>query len=255
VKGIVLAAGYATRLRPLTDTIAKPLLPVAERPLIDWIVDKLEEVDAIDGIHVVTNSRYAGDFERWAAARGGIHVHDDGTTSNEDRLGAIGDIAFTIEQAGLEGDDLLLVAGDNLFDFRLAGFVAFWRGKGVASSVAVYDVGDRELARQYGIVALDEDDRVLEFVEKPDDPPSTLAATATYILHREHLPLVERYLAERNSPDQPGKLFGWLQEREPVYGYRVKGEWFDIGDRDQLLEADNRLRARSGLPQRAAYSP
>ena len=125
----------------------------------------------------------------------------------------------------------------------------------MASAVAVHDVGDRELAKQYGIVALDDDDRIVQLVEKPEEPPSTLAATATYILHREHVPLVARYLAAGNSADQPGKLFAWLHEREPVYGYRFEGEWFDIGNREQLLEADNRLRARAGLPQRDAYSP
>jgi glucose-1-phosphate thymidylyltransferase len=253
VKAIVLAAGYATRLRPLTDSIAKPLLPVAERPLIDWILDRVGDVGEVDTVHVVTNSRYAPDFERWAAERDGVRVHDDGTTSNDDRRGAIGDIAFTVDQAALN-DDLLVIAGDNLFDFSLEDYVSFWRGKGVASSIAVHDIGDRELAKQYGIAALDSDDRVVELIEKPDDPPSTLAATATYILHREHVPLVGRYLQEGNSPDQPGKLFVWLHKREPVYGYRFEGEWFDIGDREQLLEADNRLRARAGLPLRAEYS-
>jgi glucose-1-phosphate thymidylyltransferase len=255
VKAIVLAAGYATRLRPLTDSIAKPLLPIAERPMIDWIVDRIDEVADVDEVHVVTNSRYAAGFGRWAAARGGVRVHDDGTSSNDDRRGAIGDIDFTVSEARIEEDDLLVIAGDNLFDFSLSRYVEFWRRKGVASAVAVHDVGDLELAKQYGIVALDEDDRVVQLVEKPEQPPSTLAATATYILHREHVPLVARYLAEGNSADQPGKLFVWLHEREPVYGYRFHGEWFDIGNREQLLEADNRLRARSGLPQRDAYSP
>src|SRR5439155_17602739 len=109
---------------------------------------------------------------------------------------------------------------DNLFDFSLARYVDFWRGKGEASAVAVHDVGDRELARSYGIVELDADDRVVTFLEKPEDPPSTLAATAAYVYHREHVPLVERYLAEGNSPDAPGRFLGWLHTRAPVYGYR-----------------------------------
>jgi glucose-1-phosphate thymidylyltransferase len=241
VKAIVLAAGYATRLRPLTDSIPKQLLPVGGRPMMDWLVDKLVEVDEIDAIHVVTNARFAGDFERWAAGRE-VSVHDDGTRTNEDRLGAIGDVRFTIEQGGLEGADLLVIAGDNLFDFSLADYVSWWRTKGVASAVAVYDVRDRGLAKQMGIVALDEDERVISFVEKPDDPASTLAATAAYIYHREHVPLVARYLDEGNPPDQPGRFIAWLHAREPVYGYRFEGEWLDIGDRDQLREADERAR-------------
>jgi glucose-1-phosphate thymidylyltransferase len=252
VKAIILAAGYATRLRPLTDAIAKPLLPVGGRPMIEWIADKLAGVAELDGVHVVTNNRYAADFAAWADGRV-VTVHDDGTTSNEDRLGAIGDIEFVVYQAAID-DHLLVVAGDNLFDFSLADYVAFWRGKGVASAVAVHDVGDRELAKEYGVVELDAEDRVVALVEKPADPASTLVSTATYLLHREHVPLVQRYLGEGNSPDQPGKLFVWLHQREPVYGYRFAGEWLDIGSPEQLLAADNRLRARLGLPQRDEYT-
>ena len=253
MKAIVLAAGYATRLRPLTDRIPKQLLPVGGRPMMDWLVDKLAEVDEIDAIHVVTNARFAADFERWAEGRD-VVVHDDGTRTNDDRLGAIGDVRFTIERAGLEDDDLLVIAGDNLFDFSLGDYVSWWRGKGVASAVAVYDVRDRELAKQMGIVALDGDQHVVSFVEKPDDPASTLAATAAYIYHREHVPLVARYLDGGNPPDQPGRFIAWLQEREPVHGYRFEGEWYDVGSHEQLLEADNRLRERAGLPRRREYA-
>ncbi|HKP18374.1 MAG TPA: nucleotidyltransferase family protein [Gaiellaceae bacterium] len=251
MKAIVLAAGYATRLRPLTDSTAKQLLPVGGRPMMDWVCDKLDEVT--DDIHVVTNSRFASDFERWAAGRDRVTVHDDGTTSNEDRLGAIGDIAFVLERTGTD-DDLLVIAGDNLFDFRLADYVAFWRSKGVASAVAVYDCGDLDLARQYGVVDLGEDERVVGFEEKPAEPNSTLAATAAYLYHRDHVSLVEQYLAEGNPPDQPGRLIEWLWPREPVYAYAFAGEWFDIGNPEQLLEADNRLRERVGLAPRGAYS-
>ena len=161
---------------------------------------------------------------------------------------------FVIERAGID-DDLLVIAGDNLFDFSLAELVEFWRSKGEASALAVRDVGSLELARRYGIVELAADDRVVEFVEKPDDPPSTLAATATYLFAREHVPLVGAYLDAGNPHDQPGRFVAWLQEREPVFGWRFDGGWFDIGDHEQLLEADNRLRAARGLPTRAAYSP
>jgi glucose-1-phosphate thymidylyltransferase len=253
VKAIVLAAGYATRLRPLTDTYAKPLLPVGGRPMIDWICDRIAEVEEVDRVHVVTNSRYAPDFRRWAEGRAGVEVHDDGTSTNESRLGALGDVLFTVDRAGLD-DDLLVIAGDNLFDYSLAGYVAFWREKGRATGMALYDCGDLELAKQYAVVAVDGGDRIVELVEKPPQPEGTLCATATYIVHRDHVALLRRYLAEGNPPDPPGAFFVWLHEREPVYGYRFEGEWLDIGNREQLLEADNRLRARIGLPQRAAYS-
>ena len=246
MKALILAAGYATRLSPLTDHLPKQLLPVGGRPIVDWILDKVREA-GIDDIHLVTNARFAPLFADWAE-RAGVQVHDDGTTSNEARLGAIGDIQFV----NLD-DDLLVIAGDNLFDFSLAGYVDFWRDKG-GSAVAVYDVGDKELAKKYGVVDVDGDDRIVAFVEKPDDPPSTLAATATYLYARDHVSLVDAYLAEGNNPDQPGNFVAWLQAREPVYAYRFTGGWYDIGDRDQLLAADNRLRAKLGLPQRPAYS-
>ncbi|HZB22282.1 MAG TPA: sugar phosphate nucleotidyltransferase, partial [Gaiellaceae bacterium] len=149
---------------------------------------------------------------------------------------------------------LLVIAGDNLFDYSLRDYVEWWRGKGEASAVAVYEHPDRELVKQYGVVALDDDERVVSFEEKPPDPPSNLAATACYLYHREHLSWINRYLDEGNSPDQPGRLVEWLHTRVPVYGYRFSGEWLDIGNKDQLLEADNRLRARAGMPERDEYA-
>ena len=252
MKAIILAAGYATRLAPLTDSIAKQLLPVGGRPMMDWVCDKVEEVTM--DVHVVTNSRFAADFERWAERRGsGVTVHDDGTVTNDDRLGAIGDIGFVLERTGSE-DDLLVVAGDNLFDFDLTDLAEFWQAKGTASAVAVYDCGDLELATHYGVVEVGEDERLVGFEEKPSEPRTTLVATATYLYHQDHVPLVKRYLAEGNPPDQPGRLVAWLYPREAVYGYRFGGAWFDIGNPDQLLEADNFWRAKSGLPQRESYS-
>lgn len=257
MKAVILAAGYATRLYPLTKTVAKPLLPVAGRPMIDHLLDRLMQVDEVDGVHVVTNHKFADSFLRWGDAHKStgapIDVHDDGTTSEDDRLGAIGDIRFVVEQARLEGDDLLVVAGDNLFDYSLADYVRWWHGKGEASAVALYDVGDVELVRKYSSVELD-DDRLVAFVEKPEHPQTTLVATATYLFHHAHVPLVQRYLEEGGSPDQPGRFVAWLVPRAPVYGYRFEGEWRDIGDVEQLLEADNRLRERAGLPRRDSYT-
>ena len=253
MKALILAAGYATRLRPLTDTWAKELLPVGGRPIIDRIVENLAEVSEIAEVHVVTNARKAPAIREWASGRD-VTIHDDGTTSNDDRLGAIGDMQFVVDRVGAD-DDLLVIAGDNLFDFRLSDLVAFWGTKGVASVVAVRDVESLELARRYGIVELDPEARIRSFVEKPEEPISTLAATATYVFHRAHVRLIRGYLDSEPSADQPGRFVAWLQQREPVYGWVFPEPWFDIGDHEQLLEADNRLRTAAGLPPRAVYEP
>ncbi|HEV2712268.1 MAG TPA: nucleotidyltransferase family protein [Gaiellaceae bacterium] len=251
-----MAAGYATRLRPLTDSIPKMLLPLAGRPMLDYLVDRIEEVDEIDEIHVVTNARFAGDLAAWASGRAGtrhIAVWNDGTVSNEDRLGAIGDLRFTIERGKLEGEELLVVAGDNLIEYSLEEFVHFWRGKGDGSAIAVRRVADEELIKQYGVAELAEDDRIVSLEEKPSRPRSDIAVTATYLFPAEHAALISPYLDGGNPKDAPGNFVVWLYPRVPVYGYRFEGGWMDIGDPKQLLEADNRLRARAGLPPRDRY--
>jgi len=251
LKALLLAGGYATRLRPLTDDRAKPLLPVAGRPIVDWILDSLADIDEIDEIHLVTNARFAADFELWSRRR--VRVHDDGTTSNDDRLGALGDVAFVADAEGWEGVDLLVIAGDNLFDFSIRDYLDFWRAKD-GSAIAVYEHPVAQLVPHYSVVQLDRDDRVVGYEEKPERPQSNLISIATYVYHRSHLALLRAYLADGNSPDQPGHFVAWLHSRAPVYGYRFGGAWLDIGDRTQLLEADNRYRRRLGLEERDRYS-
>ena len=254
MKCVILAAGYATRLRPLTDDLPKQLLPVGGRPMLDRILDRVHELAEVDAIHVVTNSRFASDFAEWAEPHG-VVVHDDGTTSNDDRLGAVGDLQLVLDTAQLADDEVIVLAGDNLFELSLARFAEWWRAKPQpASAVPLHDVGDLELATHYGIASTDADDRIVQLVEKPNEPPSTLASTLIYLLPPEHVRLVGRYLADGLSPDNAGSFLAWLVEREPVYGYRFDGQWFDIGDHDQLLEADNRLRRLAGLPERESYS-
>ena len=254
MKCVILAAGYATRLRPLTDEVPKHLLSVGGRPMLDWVLDSVGEVQDVDEIHLVTNSRFAPAFERWADGNG-VAVYDDGTSSNEDRLGAVGDLRLAIDRAGLEDDELVVLAGDNLFDFSLDRFVEWRRAKPQpASAVPLHDVGDLRLATQYGIADIDAGDRIVSFVEKPSRPASTLASTLIYLLPPEHVRLVATYLDAGMSPDNAGSFLGWLAQREPVYGYRFDGSWYDIGDRTQLLEADNRLRQLAGLAARESYS-
>jgi glucose-1-phosphate thymidylyltransferase len=218
------------------------------------VLDSVRQVQDVNEVHLVTNSRFAPAFERWAETNG-VQVYDDGTTSNDDRLGAVGDLRLAIEEAGLDGEEIVVLAGDNLFDFSLPRFVEWWRSKPQpASAVPLHDVGDLELAKQYGIADTDGDNRIVRFVEKPSDPSSTLASTLIYLLPPEHVRLVSTYLDEGLSPDNAGSFLGWLADRDPVYGYRFEGTWYDIGDKTQLLEADNRLRRVAGLPERESYS-
>jgi glucose-1-phosphate thymidylyltransferase len=254
MKALLLAAGYATRLRPLTDEIAKPLLPVGGRPMADWILDRIAASGEIDEVHLVTNAVYAHAFRRWAAEYG-VVVHDDGTSSNEDRLGALGDIQLAVREGELGGPPgLLVIAADNLFEFSLAEYIAFWRARG-GSAVAVHRLADPALAGLYGVVELGDADRVVSMEEKPENPRSDLVSTAAYLFSDEHLGLLDQYFDEGNAPDPPGRFLTWLCERAPLYGFSFAESWLDIGDPEQLLEADNRYRASLGLPEREEYSP
>ena len=240
MKLLVLAAGYATRLRPLTDNQAKPLLPVAGRPMLEHVLDKFQDCPEIDAIYVVTNRRYAPNFHSWAASLHGhfagkpIHIVDDGTSSNEDRLGAIGDIGYVLRSYAID-DDLVVVAGDNLFSGTLTDFVQSAKQRGVL--VGVYDVGDLEQIRKYNNLGIADDGRITFFEEKPRQAISTVTAIALYHYPRTVLPYLHRYLAEGKNPDQPGRLVEWLYPQLPCYTYRISGIWLDIGSRETYDEA------------------
>lgn len=247
MKLLVLAAGYATRLRPLTDHKAKPLLPLSGRPMIDLVLDCFSGCTDIDEVYVVTNHRFARDFESWAEEKKAepgpyrVRVFDDKTLSNEDRLGAIGDMNFVITEAAIQ-DDLVVVAGDNLFTEPLTGFIEAAKQRGIL--VGVYDVLDLELVKKYNNIRLKSDGRIIFFEEKPTQPESTLIAIALYHYPRWALPFIKQYIAEGNNPDQPGRLVEWLYPRVSCYAYRIVGEWLDIGSKDSY-EAAQQLMARS----------
>jgi glucose-1-phosphate thymidylyltransferase len=164
-------------------------------------------------------------------------VVDDGTSSDETKLGAIGDLDLVIRDEGID-DDLLVAAGDSIFgDGRLDEFARLGLEK-QAPVTAVYDVGDRDAVKRYSVVATDEEDRIVSFEEKPAEPQSTLAGIALYFYPRPVLPLVRRYVEEGNNADQPGRLVQWLYPQLPFYVWRVPGRWFDIGSKETLAEAD-----------------
>ena len=238
MKAIVLAAGYATRLYPLTLDRPKPLLEVGGKPMLDWVVERLRLM-GVDEVIVVTNAKFTPHFKSWALDKPDATIVNDGTTTNDNRLGAIGDLAYALDQLELD-DDLVVVAGDNLFTDDISGFAAY--GKEVdAPVIAVHDVGDLGLMREYNQVEVDESGRVLFMEEKPEQPRTTLAAVALYFYPRRALSLIQQYLDEGNNPDQPGRLPSWLYERTPVFAWRFPGDWYDIGSREQLEEADRLL--------------
>jgi len=246
MKVLILAAGYATRLYPLTLTQPKPLLPVVGKPMIDYVMDNLAPIPGIDRVYVVTNAKFAGHFQKWAddyATRApfAFTVINAGSTDDSNKLGAIGDLNLVLKQEKVD-DDLIVVAGDNLFSEKLGAFGEFCRAKN-APVLGVYDVGSLEAAKKYGVVAVNRDGVISDFKEKPAQPASTMIGIALYYYPRATLPLVAQYLAEGNNPDQPGRLIQWLYPRTPVFTWSVPGIWYDIGSKETLEEA-NRIFAR-----------
>jgi glucose-1-phosphate thymidylyltransferase len=241
VKAVILAGGYATRLYPLTLDRPKHLLEVGGRPILELLLERLP-LDELEAVYVVTNAKFAERFREWAESYpAAVIVLDDGTTSEDDRLGAIGDLQLVIESQGLD-DDLIVAAGDSIFTERLDDFARFGRERG-AAAIAVYDIGDLDEMRRLSSISVDADSRLVAFEEKPERPESTLAGIALYFYPRAVVPLVGRYLAEGNNPDQPGRLVAWLYERVPVYAWRVPGRWFDIGTPETLAEAEDLFEA------------
>ena len=248
MKLIILAAGYATRLYPLTLDKPKPLLEVAGKPMIEHVLASLGGVPQIDRVYVVTNAKFAGHFERWAesysAGHGGAHITavNDGTTDDSNKLGAIGDLNLVLTREKID-DDVTVVAGDNLFDSGLEGFAEFC-AKVQAPTVGVYDVGDLEQIKKYNNIGTDAERRITSFEEKPAQPVSTVTAIALYYYPKAALPLISQYIAEGNNPDQPGRLVQWMYTPTPFYTCKVPGTWYDIGSKETLAEADAVFSAR-----------
>jgi glucose-1-phosphate thymidylyltransferase len=242
---LILAAGYATRLYPLTLNKAKPLLVVGGKPIIEWLVDNLAGIPDLGTIYVVTNDKFATDFQAWSQSYQKRHptfkfkVVNDGSTSDDDKLGAIGDISFVVTHENLSQTSLLVAAGDNLFTSSLTDFVANARNTEV--TVAVYDVGDTEAIKKYRNVAVDAEGIITRFEEKPPKPHGTLAAIALYYYSPAVLSLLRTYLAAGNNADQPGRFVQWLYARKPVKTFEIKGQWLDIGSKETLESADKTL--------------
>lgn len=235
MKCLILAAGYATRLYPLTENFPKPLLEVGKKTILDWLVDDLAEHTEIDEFVVISNHKFAEHFGNWKEKKQKsrpyeITVIDDGTSSNETRLGAVKDIQLAVETLQLE-DDLLVMAGDNVLDFSLSGFVNFASEKGT-SCVMCHEENDLKKKQKTAIITLDEDEKITSYEEKPAEPKGNLAVPPFYIYRSCDVKRIQEALDAGCGYDAPGSFAAWLQKQTPMHTYRMPGRRYDIGDLD-----------------------
>ena len=244
---ILLAAGYATRLYPLTKDKPKSLLPLGSKLIIDYIIDEIDKLPDVNRIILITNSRFAGQFGEWAdscdrTAKAPITVLDDGTTNNENRLGAIGDIIYTIKHENID-EDLAVFAGDNIFTYSLTDMYAFFKEKNAPTLIAI-NVPDIEQRKKLAIAEIAEDGRVLDMVEKPSEPKTEWGIYALYFYGRDIIPYFDRYIEEGNPPDAPGNFPSWLYKIMPVYAYKGDGECIDIGTPENYAQTCEEYKDR-----------
>jgi len=237
---VILAGGYGKRMWPITLNIAKPLLPVCGKPVIEYIMEKLNELECVEHVIVSTNLKFEHDFKEWSRAHmeTRIEVSVEESSSEEEKLGAVKALSRLSQQ--LERD-VLVVAGDNLFTGSLRPMVKRYSGKPI---IALYDVGDAELAKLYGVVQIDDEVRIVDFVEKPERPASTLVSTGIYIFPKQVFEMIGEYLSGGGGRDRLGDFIQWLYKKTPVYGYILDGEWWDIGDIESYERAIKTLSRR-----------
>ena len=237
MKCLILAAGYATRLYPLTENFPKPLLKVGEKTILDWLIDDIDTAGVVDEYIVISNSKYASHFNAWARTKTQkITVLDDGTTSNETRLGAVCDIQFAIEKLSLD-DDMLVIAGDNVLDFSLTKFITYAKTKGKSSVMRYYENESARLSK-CGVLQIDEDDRIIGMEEKPAHPKSNWCCPPFYYYTKSDSRLVKVGIAQGCGTDAPGSFIAWLSTVTEVYAMEMPGKRYDIGN----LESYERVK-------------
>ncbi len=244
MKAIILAGGYATRLMPLTKHIPKPLLPVAGKPVIDYIIEQLNQVAEIDGIIVTTNNFYESNFKYWLQCHPqnpkNIKIVSDNTKTEKEKLGAVATLQFIIQSQGLDDQELLVVAGDNIFEFSLNDFVNYYK-KCNQPVIALCDLAnkDKNELKRYGLAVIDDQQKVISFQEKPQEPQSSCVATGCYIYPGYIQNYLKAYLADKNNPDAPGYFVEWLHKRVDVYGFVPAKTWYDIGSMESYDQVND----------------
>jgi glucose-1-phosphate thymidylyltransferase len=241
MNALILAAGYATRLYPLTLNKAKPHLEEAGKPMIERVVNQLAGIPILQLVYVVTNQKFAADFSAWTRTYRSTHdkpdfvVVNDGSTSDADKRGAIDDIHFVVQTRSIYDDDLLVVAGDNLFSEPLAEFAEFAAHH--PATLGVYDVKSLDQAKKYNQLTTNPVGILTEFEEKPTNPTSTICGIALYYYKPEAVLLLDTYIQEGHNPDQPGRFVQWLHKKLDVFTFPIRGIWYDIGSQETLREA------------------
>lgn len=229
MKCLILAAGYATRLYPLTENFPKPLLKVGEKTILDWLVEDIDSYGLVDEYYVITNHKYALHFEQWAASKNqSVIVVDDGTITNETRLGAVRDLQFAIDKYAID-DDVLVIAGDNLLDFSLGIFFRYIKMK-KTSCVMRFEQADQEKLLKAGVVTVNEDDCVVRMTEKSPNPESRWCCPPFYYYVRSDVKLIKKGIEEGCGVDAPGSFLAWLCARSPVHAMQMPGLRYDIGN-------------------------
>jgi len=229
MKCMILAAGYATRLYPLTENFPKPLLTVGEKTILDWLVDDIDTLGLVDEYVVISNHKYAHHFENWASEKSQkITVVDDGTSSNETRLGAVKDIQFAIDALKID-DEMLVIAGDNVLDFSLTKFIRYAKEKGTSCIMRYYE-GAKARLQKCGVVEIDDEDLILSMEEKPAEPRSNWCCPPFYFYTKADAKLVEEGIASGCGTDAPGSYVAWLCTKTPVHAMEMPGSRYDIGN-------------------------
>lgn len=229
MKCLILAAGYATRLYPLTENFPKPLLMVGEKTILDWLVDDIDGSCAVDEYVVISNHKYYPHFIAWAESKNQkLSIVDDGTSANETRLGAVKDIQYAIEKLGLD-DDMLVIAGDNVLDFSLTKFITYAQQKQTSCIMRYYEKTEAKL-RKCGVVQIDEKDKILSMEEKPDEPKSNWCCPPFYYYTRDDAKLVQKGITQGCGTDAPGSYIAWLSTQVPVHAMEMPGKRYDIGN-------------------------
>lgn len=251
---IILAGGFATRMWPITRDLPKSLLPLGHAKIIDHQLDKLVGIEELSEVVISTNKKHEEQFRRWLAREKyeKVRLVIEPTLREEEKLGAVGALHEIL--GSLEFEHLLIMAGDNVFSFRIEDLIESYREKG-SPIVAVHDVRNPELARELATVWLGQGDRIVGFEEKPVRPRSTLVATACYILPSATAARISDYLKSGREKDVLGRFIEWLHTREPVYGFRSDGYWFDVGIFDSYLDANKAVTKSTLISQEAEIDP